>query len=485
MFLRPATLVVTLPDTVDRRDLVGFGFHRAGEGLHLAATTAEDRQLSFAVSHFSGVGAARGTLDDLAALVSHLSETLAAQLSSEFAENFYGSQIAQLMAQDVRDPLAYQQVLREWLRVSLRVTISATLQESGVNQALLEYLAWKGAIGNVSAFLGVDFAAGMANDIDDVDRLMAGVLVAVGINGAQGRCFLAPTLTSDESALVHAQLSAANDAVEWFRILDGLGLAPLSTTTPTLASLLERLCVVVDPFDARVVPEDVAPGAFGELRVRAGLTFKDANLTPRMIVFAPPLDVQATATGTEEPIDGGPTDAQGIFHGAFRRFGDAPVAIAARACIVQAEFPHLRVVCNAADLTAGSTTTTSTSTMGAGGVQFNCCVENVSNCDFNFNDVTSRDALNAEDTRVRVRLLDQNFQQVFAPVHAAVALPPPPPLQSCPSCGRILGLDENGFMRGGTITYVTPPGSGTGAKPQSTNTRMVATPRRRPPPSAR
>jgi hypothetical protein len=267
--------------------------------------------------------------------------------------------------------------------------------------------------------------------------------------------------------LVQAQLSAANDAVGWFRILDGLRLTRFSSTTATLAALLQRLCVTVDPFDARVVPEDVAPGQFAELRVRAGLTFRNANLIRRAMAFAPPLEVQATATGTEEPIDGGPTDAQGIFHGPLRRFGDAPVAIAVRACIVQAQFPHLRAVCGATDLTAGATTTTSTSTttttsmMAPTDIRFSICVEGgetiVCELDLPSYDAVAQKNLNP---RVRVSLLDQNGQTVIASVHVTVDPPPPPPLASCPSCGKILGLDENGNMAGPTFTYVTPCGSG-------------------------
>lgn len=471
VFLRPATLVMTLPDGVDRRGLVGFGFRRAGEGLHLAVTTAGGRELTFAVSHFSGVGAARGTLDDLAALVGLLSDSVGAQLSSEFAENLYTSQIAQLMAQDVRDPLAYRQVLREWFRVSLQVTLSTAIFESGANQALLEYLAWKAAITSVSRFLGVDFAAAMATDVEGVDRGMARVLEIVGFGGAQARCFLAPSITSDENALAQAQLSAAHDALRWFRILEALGLAPVAPTAPTLASILGRLCVTVAPFDARVVPEDVAPGRPAELRVRAGLTFRNANLTPRAVVFSQPLEVQPTATGVFEPITGGPTDAQGIFRASFRRFGDAPVTIAVRACIVRPEFPLLRAVCGADDLTAGSTTTTSssttttTSTTVPGAVFLRLCVDDASNvpivCDGPV-DLAGYSAGDGETFKVRVEVSDGRGNPIPGMVHVAVDLPPPPPLKSCPLCGRFLGLDENGNMPAGErFIYSTPPGSGT------------------------
>ncbi len=470
VFLRPATLVMTLPERVDRRGLVGFGFRRAGEGLHLAVARANDRDLTFAVSHFSGVGAAGGTLDDIGALVGLLSLNAGATISSEFAENLYTSQIAQLMAQGVQDPLAYQQVLHEWATVSLQVTVGATLFESGVNQALQEYLGWKGAITSVSQFLGVDVAAALATDVDNIDTLTARTLFSVGFDGAQARCFFAPSLTSDENGVANAQLSAANDAIDWFRILDGLGLAPLAPTAPTLEAVLARLCVTVAPFDARVIPEDVAPGQTGELRVRAGLTFRRADLTTRAVVFSQPLDVQPTATGVFDPIAGGPTDASGIFHGSFRRFGSAaPVTIAVRACIVRPEFPFLRVVCDADDLTSGSTTTTSssttTSTTVPGGVRFRLCVDDASNrniiCD-GLTDLTGYTAGDGELFKVRVDLFGTLGNPISGMVHVTVDRPPPPPLKSCPICGRFLGLDQDGNMpTGERFIYSTPPGAGT------------------------
>jgi hypothetical protein len=364
-FLVPATLVVTLPDAVDPTGIVGFGFRRAGEGMHLQPSTSGGRTLTFAVTHFSGIGATRGTKDDIAALVSSLlPDGVGATVSSEFAENLYTSQIAQLMAQDVRDPAAYQAVLKEWVRVSLRLTLAATQLETGIDQALLEYLGWKSAIGSVSAFLGVDVATGMAREVEEMGRAMARVLFAVGFVSANLRCAEAPSIAgSNISAadLVRVQLRAANDAVAWFRILEGLGLAPLAIGSPTLTTVLNALCVDVKPFDARLIPDDPKPGDATELRVRAGLTFRNLAGATTGIVFDAPVGILATASGVEEAIPAGRTDGHGIFSAATHREGDAPIALTVRGCIDDPAFPLLRAVCAGAVFEAPSTTTTSTS----------------------------------------------------------------------------------------------------------------------------
>jgi hypothetical protein len=364
-FLVPATLVVTLPDAVDPSGIVGFGFRRAGEGMHLQPSASGGRTLTFAVTHFSGIGATRGTKDDIAALVSNLLPNgVGATISSEFAENLYTSQIAQLMAEDVRDPAAYQAVLKEWVRVSLRLTLAATLLENAIDQALLEYLGWKSAIGSVSAFLGVDVATAMAREVEEMGRGMARILFAVGFASANLRCAEAPRIAGSgisAADLARVQLSAANDAVAWFRVLEGLGLAPLAVGSPTIGVVLNGLCVDVEPFDARLIPDDPKPGDATELRVRAGLTFRNLVGAPTGIVFAAPVGIAVTASGIEEAISGGRTDGQGIFSAATHREGDAPIALTVQGCIDDPAFPLLRVVCAAAVFEAPSTTTTSTS----------------------------------------------------------------------------------------------------------------------------
>lgn len=453
-FLVPATLIVTFPDATDMAGLVGFGFRRAGEGVHLTPSTPDGRQLTFSVTHFSGIGAGGALRDDIAAFINVLlPDEAGAFLSSEVAENLYTSQIAQLMVADVRDPLAYQQVLREWFSVSLGVTLANTFLESGVNQALLEYLGWKAAIGIVSTFLGIDFELGMAEDIRNADSGMARVLLVAGVNAADARCRVALDLFAD---FAPPALSAANDAIAWARIMDGLDLLPVAPGSPTFDDLVRDLCVNVSPLEARLVPDPPTPGGLAELRVRAALTFRRVDGSSGGAVFGLPLSVTVAASGLADPVAGGSTDEIGIFSTEVRRNGNDAVQIGVRTCVDRPELPHVRLICGEVGLAvAGSTTTTTTSTtvttttVPSGTPQLELFIverDPVSGQITGFVDSGRFVGPDAFVFEIRARLLLNGAG--FGDQEVTFTLDPPPPAVNpvtCPACGFFLrGADVLG-----------------------------------------
>ncbi|MGD0878169.1 MAG: hypothetical protein ABSA01_08500, partial [Anaerolineales bacterium] len=64
--LTPATLTITVPKGYDAKQMVGFGYHGAGEGFHLDLATGDGKTISLLIFSFSGHGAASGTPGSIA-----------------------------------------------------------------------------------------------------------------------------------------------------------------------------------------------------------------------------------------------------------------------------------------------------------------------------------------------------------------------------------------------------------------------------------
>ena len=195
VFAKPATLRIQLPEAVNESsgdELISLGWQGTGNNLHMQPARNENGTLTYAITHFSGVGAAKGNATQAAAslagasgLEAKYNNSMAAQAvllqvnicgtscdSSEEMENYNAAYFKMIQEQGER-----------WLQEVEAITANASSSDNHLQNAENELLTWHSTLSMLlcgTAFVCDDFTKPFSESRLETARtgIASGVLAA-------------------------------------------------------------------------------------------------------------------------------------------------------------------------------------------------------------------------------------------------------------------------------------------------------------------
>ena len=367
-FLVPAQLTIAYASGSPGRKVVGFGSVDDGSEFHVRPVAVEGSSVRFVVSHFSAAGA--GEVDDVRPLsspgavgVSAMVNEIAVALLAEIDNNTLVARIVAALR------LAYTTAVKTSLEGA-----APTDNDLDAHEALSVYAAWSSFVKSelpkfvdIPPSIVVDVQELIAPEIKQADSL-ATALLRGRINRANELCKTAKSL------------DRANAVMRWQNLATRYGLATAANGLDN-ASILLGLCVRV-AYQSVTFPQTLTEGQVAQLRLVAGLVYEGGSP-----IFAPPLSVQVTPTGTTQLSPSvGLTNSTGEYTDGFTPAKPgAQVVLGLHTCVDASQYRRLGGVCADQQVTRGvkpveiSLTPTTATLNPAKTAQFTATVTNASN----------------------------------------------------------------------------------------------------------
>ncbi|HXJ34199.1 MAG TPA: Ig-like domain-containing protein [Candidatus Eisenbacteria bacterium] len=340
LFLKPATLTITLPRAPAER-LLGFGYEGDGTDFHGELLAANGTTARLIVTHFSGFGAGPESSPELHALL--------ARPPSSASQQFDG-QLANLASQGVTDLQTYVDLFRRWYQQVIRPQLQGAVgSDPALRQALKDYDQWFTELQNGLLLIGLNAGTALAPEQAEALTLIAAAL-RDAVARADARCLAQHSLAEAERALEWQVIAAAADVDTPANALD-------------LDTVLDGLCVEAH-YDDLSYPNDPPLGVRSELRLHVGLDFIDGARASgdRMLV-------DITPHGTVELTVPADTNPDRSFAIDFTPRGDRELRLDIHSCGDVPGRRRLKSVCQDAFVVRGFEVRPPTATVAPGGTQ--------------------------------------------------------------------------------------------------------------------
>jgi len=175
IFLKPATLTITLPPDIPPEEVVPFAYQGSGESLYLYLAKLEGNKLIFQISHFSGFGGGRGSVGETSGWPSAPGGS-----SGSDAQQQGGDYCRQHCGKDDYDPQKMAEYFRQWFNAAIYPALKAAeSDDSTLDVAGAAFLDWarQVSVAMTEQYLAKElkdgatsFLKGLANSFDQSYR---------------------------------------------------------------------------------------------------------------------------------------------------------------------------------------------------------------------------------------------------------------------------------------------------------------------------